>query len=737
MILVLTYAKVCTTSLYHLLTKRFPGDVFRSHGLTAWTHEPLEAFVEAASGNTAGLRTVLDNAASLERLDRARTTGETVTLISGVRDPIARSLSVAMQNLEVAFADCLGPSAEATAEAVAARVCDLWLRDTPDGDPGRTFLERMIRAPLYWFEEEIRKPFGFDLPVQAFDRAQGYSILTRDNFRLLLFRHDNAPAAIEKGLAELFPGMDVTLPHDNIGVEKPTSDIYRAVQDCFRLPRSALETIYAHPDVSAYFGEDEIVVAIDRWAEVAPHRSWAPPLPPAAPRQAFVATVFIPLHNHAEWIGAQLDSLFSQWRTDLELLLIDDGSADCSLAVALERLAGRPEVAATVMRNGKAIGHGMVPIIAELSRAPLLIQADSDDIALPGRLDAIVEHFAAHPDCKLLTSNAVLLNESGVPVGLLDARLPDAVIDDPIELIDLQNEIYWLGATSAFHRSIVEAFPPLDPELVAYGLDLLTGFRATLLGSHHYLARPMVGWRQHSRNSHRLITAGEDPAAMEHLAALQVMVRAQRLRDLRWLHTQGMLNSARAAAIDARWQADFMAKADEWIRLRNRLTGTHATPRPRAAAGTTVERLIAPTPPIVTLQRGLECPVEQIDRILSRWPGVYQNGGPSVWTGRQAVIVLRIPDPEARTLVVTLAGLPYFDRQTVFLSVDFGSPIETTLIAGQARRVSVPISRRASEAGDLVSLMFSVPEASTPETFDPSNRDPRILGVALFAFRVI
>ncbi|MCC9597110.1 MULTISPECIES: glycosyltransferase [unclassified Rubrivivax] len=742
MVIVLTYGKVCTTSLRHLLGDSFPGRLFFSHGLGRWIVDPLEGFIAAAATDTSGLRSSFDNRAIREQLDLARAAGETVTIISGVRDPVARSLSVAIQNLEAAFADCRSPSAEATAEAVAARVADLWLRDTPDGDPARLFLERMIRAPHLWFEEELEKPFGFDLQAQPFDRERGYSVQTRDGVRLLLFRHENAPEAIEAGLAELFPGQDMVLPHDNANSTKPTGEVYRALQDCFRLPRPALEAIYAHPHVSAYYSPAEISAAIDRWAEPAPSRTWVMPPPPAAPRQVFAATVFIPLRNHAEWIGPLLDSLFAQWRSDTELVLVDDGSQDGSLGIVMDRLSGRPEVAATVMRNPTAIGHGMLPAVAALSRAPLLIQADSDDIALPGRLDTIVGHFAAHPDCRLLTSNAVLMSEGGIPIGLLDTQLPDAVISDPVQLVEQQTQPYWLGATSAYHRSILEAFPPIDVELCPYGLDLLTGFRATLLGCQHYLARPLVGWRQHSRNSHRAIGTGRgDDVGREHLAAVRVMVRAQRLRDVAWLSAQGQLDPARAAEIEARWQADHLATTEAWIRSRNHLTGTHAAPVPRAAGApaqaVVEETYIPPVPPIVTLPRGFECPVEQMNDALSRWPGIHPDCGLFVWTSRQAAVVLRIPDPESQALVVTLAGLPYIDRQTVSLSLDFAPPVEATLIAGHARRVTLPIAARRGTTGGLVTLMICVPSAASHAAFNPASNDARVLGAALLALQVI
>ncbi|WP_455172277.1 putative capsular polysaccharide synthesis family protein [Azospirillum largimobile] len=735
MILVLTYAKVCTTSITELLAARFPGEVFNSHGLESWLHEPLAHAL--ASRATTGQNMPLFHTEApgvARRLAEAMAAGESVTIVSGVRDPIARSISVAMQNLEADFADCLAATAEATAEALAARIGDLWLRDTPDGDPNRLYLERMIRAPLIWFREEIEKPFGFDLRAHAFDRERGYSILTRGNVRLLLFRHESAPTAIQNGLAELFPGMEFQLPHSNDGTTKPTSEIYRALKSRFRLPRPALEAIYSHPNVSSYYGAEEIAGAIDRWSEDSSVQ------PPAAPHQSFAATVFIPLRNHAGWIGQQLDSLFSQWRSDTELVLIDDGSEDGSFSIALERLAGRPEVAATVMRNSQAIGHGMLPALVSFSRAPLFIQADSDDITLPGRLDTIIDHFAAHPDCRLFTSNAVLLSEGGVPISLSGAEMPDMDFDDPSTLVDRQTEPCWLGASSAYHRSVIEAFPPLDPELCPYGLDLLTGFRATLLGTHHYRSRPLVGWRQHASNSHRVSGwSGSELAGQEHSAALKLMVCAQRLRDVAWLRTQGKLDPVLAAATEARWNADFMAQTDHWMRSRNRLTGTHAASAPQAAGGNDGSRRYIPAiPPIVTLLRGREYPVAGgIGSVLSGWTGFHDHEGNWIWTSRQAIVVLRIPETAPQSLLVTLAGLPYRERQSVFLSLNFAQPVEAKLGAGQAVSVAVPIPRREDREGDLVTLWIDAPDAVRPVTVDPRNNDARLLGTALFGLQVV
>jgi glycosyltransferase involved in cell wall biosynthesis len=744
MILILTYAKVSTTSTTHLLSERFPGKVYRSHGFGAWLHEPLTRIYAANPAAMRSLRPFHDEAPAIaSRLADALATREPVTIITGVRDPIARSLSVAMQNFEDCFMDCMGQTPEETAAAVAARIADLWVNDTQDDDPVRQWLEVMIRAPFRWFQEEIEKTFGFDLKEQQFDRDRGYAIFAKENVRLLLFRQENIPSALEHGLAELFPDTDVTLPHINDGSDKDTGDIYRALQACFRLPRDVLERIYAHPDIRAYYSEDEIAAAINRWAEVPPPRTWAAPPLPAAPRPQFTAAVFMPVHNHAAWVGGQLESLFDQWRPDVELVLVDDGSTDGSFNVALNRLNGRPNVAATIMRNSTSICHDMLPHIVGLTKAPIIIQSDSDDITLPGRLDAIINHFTTHPDCKLITTNAVLINESGVPMRLLDNNLPEILIDDPIKLIDLQGNPYWLGASSAYHRSLIEDFAPMDAELCPYGFDLLTGFRAVLLGVHHYLPRPYVGWRQHARNSHRLVgTTQSDPASLELMNAIYVMVKAQRLRDLAWLRAHGRIDPARAATIEARWQTDFMSKADEWIRLRNRLAKSQATPESRLNTSLGFRQFIPDIPPIVTLLKGFEYSIKEIFHALAFRSGVHLVSAPISWVGQQAILArqtilpVRIPQTDAQEIILTVSGLPYLESQRLQISVDFTEPTEITLDSSRVLRISVPIVRKLDPTGSIVTLLITSPDAQRHNQFSPEADDDRSLGVCLFTLEV-
>ena len=97
MIVILTYGKVYTTSLIETMSAAFPDNVFSSHVLQPFLPKLIEDYSFASTVDLSGLFHTTTNHAIRKRLERADRSGEMVTFISGVRDPVARSLSVAMQ----------------------------------------------------------------------------------------------------------------------------------------------------------------------------------------------------------------------------------------------------------------------------------------------------------------------------------------------------------------------------------------------------------------------------------------------------------------------------------------------------------------------------------------------------------------------------------------------------------------------------------------------------------------
>jgi glycosyltransferase involved in cell wall biosynthesis len=103
------------------------------------------------------------------------------------------------------------------------------------------------------------------------------------------------------------------------------------------------------------------------------------------------------VYNTERYLADSMDSIFSQSFKDWELICVDDGSSDRSLEIlrryeradARVRVITRPNTGVTRARNdGIAIARGRYIAVM-----------DSDDVALPERLQRQVDYMEAQPQC--------------------------------------------------------------------------------------------------------------------------------------------------------------------------------------------------------------------------------------------------------------------------------------------------------------------------------------------------
>jgi hypothetical protein len=129
-----------------------------------------------------------------------------------------------------------------------------------------------------------------------------------------------------------------------------------------------------------------------------------------------LVSVIMPVYNAAAYLPAAVGSILAQTVRDLELLVIDDGSSDDSLAVA-RRLAAadsRIRVEALPQNSGAASARNAGVAVA---RGRYLAFLDADDLALPHRLAtqlAAIEHCSGSA---LACAATMLIDTSGVVTG--------------------------------------------------------------------------------------------------------------------------------------------------------------------------------------------------------------------------------------------------------------------------------------------------------------------------------
>ena len=135
-------------------------------------------------------------------------------------------------------------------------------------------------------------------------------------------------------------------------------------------------------------------------------------------------TVVIPAYNREKYIAAAIDSILRQSFPHFELLLLDDGSTDESVAIMRTYTDPRVRVVCNETNLGvpKTRNRGL-----ELARGEYIAMLDSDDYAYPERLARQVAFLDRHQDYAVVGSWVSVMKEQRSPkkIGILPVSADD------------------------------------------------------------------------------------------------------------------------------------------------------------------------------------------------------------------------------------------------------------------------------------------------------------------------
>jgi hypothetical protein len=121
----------------------------------------------------------------------------------------------------------------------------------------------------------------------------------------------------------------------------------------------------------------------------------------SSPARVPRVSVVMAVHDGERYVGDAVDSVLTQSFRDLELIVVDDGSADRTVEIVRERADPRVRVISNARNLGLAPSLN-VGIAA--ARGEFVARLDADDVALPARLAHQVAFMDANPDVALLGS---------------------------------------------------------------------------------------------------------------------------------------------------------------------------------------------------------------------------------------------------------------------------------------------------------------------------------------------
>ena len=132
-------------------------------------------------------------------------------------------------------------------------------------------------------------------------------------------------------------------------------------------------------------------------------------IPAGSPR----VSVVMPVYNGEPFIAESVRSVLASELADLELLVLDDGSTDRSVAVAREAAAGDARLRIVSLPHGGVAAARNAGL--REARAPLIANLDADDVMLPQRLTKQLAFLDAHPEYVAIGSRALVIDAHGIP----------------------------------------------------------------------------------------------------------------------------------------------------------------------------------------------------------------------------------------------------------------------------------------------------------------------------------
>ena len=204
----------------------------------------------------------------------------------------------------------------------------------------------------------------------------------------------------------------------------------------------------------------------------------------------------MPVRNGARFLQAACASVLSQEESDIECLIVDDGSSDTTPDM-LQRLAAADDRVRVIRQHGDgivtALNRGL-----HAARAPLIARMDADDFSLPGRFAQQLACLDAKPHVAALGTGWRAIDTAGSVTAVVE---PPASADEVRGVLRDRN---CLAHSSVMLRRDLAVRHGLYRQALTGAEDYDLWLR---LSEHHdveNLPEPLIALREHPHQTTRL-----------------------------------------------------------------------------------------------------------------------------------------------------------------------------------------------------------------------------------------
>lgn len=132
-----------------------------------------------------------------------------------------------------------------------------------------------------------------------------------------------------------------------------------------------------------------------------------------------LVTIAIPFYNSDKFLAFAIQSVINQEYQNWELLLIDDGGSDGSLAIAKEFAATNQRIKVVYDGQNKHLAARLNESV-RLAKGQYYARMDDDDIMTTDRIEKQVNYLMQHPDVDVVGASVMNINDKNFIVGSQD-----------------------------------------------------------------------------------------------------------------------------------------------------------------------------------------------------------------------------------------------------------------------------------------------------------------------------
>jgi glycosyltransferase involved in cell wall biosynthesis len=169
--------------------------------------------------------------------------------------------------------------------------------------------------------------------------------------------------------------------------------------------------------------------------------------------------VVVPAFNAEKTIGRTLASVQAQTHSDVEIIVVDDGSVDGTAALALRHARDDPRIRLVRQDNG-GVASARNRGIAE-SNSDYIAPIDADDLWHPTKLARQMAVLASSPDVGMVVTAYSVIDPNDRVIAKVGGTLPHSH-----QFRDLcRRNFIGNGSSALIRRELVERFGGYDPTL--------------------------------------------------------------------------------------------------------------------------------------------------------------------------------------------------------------------------------------------------------------------------------